>query len=95
MNIKETVRQQISALVDGAVSKSGFEMVAYSVETPKDKANGDFSVNAAMLLTRAAKKPPRAIAEELIKNMDCEGTYIEKIDVAGPGSISKATGFTT
>ena len=88
MNIKETVRQQISALVDGAVSKSGFEMVAYSVETPKDKANGDFSVNAAMLLTRAAKKPPRAIAEELIKNMDCEGTYIEKIDVAGPGFIN-------
>ena len=88
MNIKETVRQQISALVDGAVSKSGFEMVAYSVETPKDKANGDFSVNAAMLLTRAAKKPPRAIAEELIKNMDCEETYIEKIDVAGPGFIN-------
>ena len=88
MNIKETVRQQISALVDGAVSKSGFEMVAYSVETPKDKANGDFSVNAAMLLTRAAKKPPRAIADELIKNMDCEGTYIEKIDVAGPGFIN-------
>lgn len=88
MNIKETVRQQISALVDKAIADAGFETVAYSVETPREKANGDFSTNAAMLLTKIAKKAPRMIAEELIANMDCNGTYIDRVEVAGPGFIN-------
>ena len=88
MNIKETVRKQISNLVDGAISKCGFEAVAYQVETPREKANGDFSTNAAMLLTKIAKKAPRMIAEELVSNMDCKDTYIEKVEIAGPGFIN-------
>ena len=88
MNIKETVRQQISALVDKAVADAGYEAVNYSVETPREKSNGDFSTNAAMLLTKVAKKAPRMIAEELISGMNCEGTYIDRVEVAGPGFIN-------
>jgi len=77
MNIKEIVRGQISNLVNKAIEENGFEMVDYSVETPREKANGDFSTNAAMLLTKIAKKAPRMIAEDLISKMQCEGTYIE------------------
>ncbi|MBQ2285335.1 MAG: arginine--tRNA ligase [Clostridia bacterium] len=88
MNIKETVRIQISELVNKAIEDCGFEAVNYQVETPREKANGDFSTNAAMLLTKIAKKAPRMIAEELISKMDCNGTYIEKVEVAGPGFIN-------
>ncbi|MBR5517533.1 MAG: arginine--tRNA ligase [Clostridia bacterium] len=88
MNIKETVRIQISELVNKAIEDCGFEAVNYQVETPREKANGDFSTNAAMLLTKIAKKAPRMIAEELISKMDCAGTYIEKVEVAGPGFIN-------
>lgn len=88
MNIKETVREQISGLVDKAIADCGFEPVAYQVETPREKANGDFSTNAAMLLTKIAKKAPRMIADELIAKMDCSGTYIEKVELAGPGFIN-------
>jgi len=88
MNIKEIVRGQISNLVNKAIEENGFEMVDYSVETPREKANGDFSTNAAMLLTKIAKKAPRMIAEDLISKMQCEGTYIEKVEVAGPGFIN-------
>ena len=88
MNIKETVRSQISNLVDKAISDCGFEAVNYQVETPREKANGDFSTNAAMLLTKIAKKAPRMIAEELVSKMDCKDTYIEKVEIAGPGFIN-------
>ena len=88
MNIKETVRSQISNLVDKAVADCGFEVVSYQVETPREKANGDFSTNVAMLLTKIAKKAPRMIAEELVSKMDCNGTYIEKVEIAGPGFIN-------
>lgn len=88
MNIKETVRSQISELVNKAISDCGFEAVNYQVETPREKANGDFSTNAAMLLTKIAKKAPRMIAEELVSKMNCGGTYIDKVEIAGPGFIN-------
>jgi len=58
------------------------------LETPKDKANGDYATNIAMQLTKLAKKPPRAIAEAILENLDTEGTDIEKIDIAGPGFMN-------
>jgi len=88
MNIKETVRIQISELVNKAIEDCGFEAVNYQVETPREKANGDFSTNAAMLLTKIAKKAPRMIAEDLVSKMDCKDTYIEKVEIAGPGFIN-------
>lgn len=87
-NLKEAVRAQITALIDGAVERAGYGSVDYTVETPRERANGDFSTNAAMLLTRLAKKPPRAVAEQLIGAMDCAGTYIQRIEAAGPGFIN-------
>ena len=88
MNIKETVREQISNLVNKAIEDCGFEAVNYQVETPREKANGDFSTNVAMLLTKIAKKAPRMIAEELVSKMNCKDTYIEKVEIAGPGFIN-------
>src|SRR6185437_1798983 len=36
---------------------------AASVEAPKDPAHGDAASNAALVMARAEKKPPRAVAE--------------------------------
>jgi arginyl-tRNA synthetase len=41
-----------------------------------------------MQLTKLAKKPPRAIAEAILENLDTAGTDIEKIDIAGPGFMN-------
>ncbi|OQB13364.1 MAG: Arginine--tRNA ligase [Firmicutes bacterium ADurb.Bin193] len=87
-NIKQTIREQIAGVVDDAIKKSGFSGIPYTVETPRERVNGDFSVNAAMLLSKTAKKPPRAVAEILTNNMDISGTYIERAEVAGPGFIN-------
>lgn len=88
MNIKEIVRNQIMGLVDNAVSKAGYPNIEYLIETPRERSNGDFSTNAAMLLTKVAKKAPRIVADELVANMDCNGTYVCRVEVAGPGFIN-------
>ncbi len=58
------------------------------IETPKDNANGDYSTNIAMRLTKILKRRPQEIAEifkeELLKQLD----DIEKIEIAGPGFIN-------
>ena len=58
------------------------------IEVPKDKTHGDFSVNTAMKLTKILKKNPRELANILVESIDTAGTYIDKIEIAGPGFIN-------
>ncbi|MEG0439967.1 MAG: arginine--tRNA ligase [Solibacillus sp.] len=92
MNAVEQLQQSIKAALAAAVEKAGLVEAGTELnihlETPKDKANGDFATNIAMQLTKLAKKPPRAIAEAIIENVETAGTDIEKMDIAGPGFLN-------
>ena len=41
-----------------------------------------------MQLTKQAKKNPRLIAQSIIDHLDTQGTFIEKVEIAGPGFIN-------
>ncbi|WP_404429793.1 arginine--tRNA ligase [Sutcliffiella horikoshii] len=92
MNIVEQVQERLKEEIKASVLKAGLateeQIPAVVLETPKDKANGDYSTNMAMQLARVAKKAPRMIAEEIVKNFDQSKASIEKIDIAGPGFIN-------
>ena len=64
------------------------ELAPFKVEVPADRKNGDYAVNAAMIWARAFKLAPRAIAEKLMANVNFEGSFIEKYEIAGPGFIN-------
>src|SRR5699024_12787588 len=64
------------------------ELPSIVLETPKEKAHGDFATNIAMQLASIAKKAPRAIAEDIVKHLDLAKASVEKIDIAGPGFIN-------
>ena len=57
------------------------------MEEPREKANGDYSTNIAMLLAKPQRKAPRIIAEAIVKNIE-KGGIIEKCEVAGAGFIN-------
>ena len=92
MNAVEQLQQSIKDALKAAIDKAGLVEAGTEInihlETPKDKANGDFATNVAMQLTKLAKKPPRAIAEAILENLETAGTDIEKIDIAGPGFMN-------
>lgn len=92
MNAVEQVQQSIKDGLKQAILKAQLteseDVPAIHLETPRDKANGDYATNIAMQLTKLAKKPPRAIADAILENLDTAGTVIEKIDIAGPGFIN-------
>jgi arginyl-tRNA synthetase len=95
VNIIENIRQEIKNTIMNSLAKaaksgelSEIEISDITIETPREKEHGDFSSNVAMQITRQAKKPPRQIAEIIINNIDLKGTYIEKIECAGPGFIN-------
>ena len=62
--------------------------IPHIFEIPKQESHGDFSTNAAMLLTKKLKKNPREIAKEIIENLDADPKIINKTEIAGPGFIN-------
>ncbi|HEY2523749.1 MAG TPA: arginine--tRNA ligase [Candidatus Binataceae bacterium] len=60
---------------------------AAGVEAPKDPAHGDAASNAALVMARAEKKPPRAIAEIIRANLELPPEVAEAA-VAGAGFIN-------
>ncbi len=88
MNIIQDIKNQIESVVKDGVNKAGYEADVIEIEIPANKSNGDFSVNTAMKLTKTAKRPPREIATAIVEAIDTEGTYIDRVEIAGPGFIN-------
>ncbi|MCX7748637.1 MAG: arginine--tRNA ligase [Clostridia bacterium] len=94
-NMIENLRQEIKKSVMESIQKAvqnaelpEVEIQDVAVEIPREKGHGDFSTNTAMQITKQAKKAPRQVAEIIIKNLSLKGTYIEKVECAGPGFIN-------
>lgn len=64
------------------------EIPQFKTEIPADRNNGDYSANAAFMLSKALRMPPRKIAEEIQNKIDLSNTYFEKCEIAGPGFIN-------
>lgn len=94
MNAVEQLQQSIKDALQAAVTKTGLagdQQVEIHLEAPRVKENGDYATNVAMQLTKIAKQNPRAIAEQILANLDTEGTPIESIEIAGPGFLNIRT----
>ena len=91
MDLFYTVRQhvlnELESMVAAGELPSGLDMTNVTVEPPRDPLHGDMATNAAMVLSKSAKKNPREIAETLanrLSNVD----IIETSQVAGPGFLN-------
>lgn len=84
--VKETLIEEIKAsIIKSELVKTVPEI---KIETPKDPANGDYSSNIAMVLTKLARKNPREIANQIVENLDTNKANVKKVDIAGPGFIN-------
>jgi len=89
------MRSQLRELLTQAVEKTAQggelnikELPPLLLEPPKQAEFGDLATNVAMLWAKKAKKPPRRIAEEILKNLeDSEGILLRK-EIAGPGFLN-------
>lgn len=59
----------------------------YVVERPKTREHGDFATNAAMLLAKAARTNPRALAQALAAALPASDD-VASVEIAGPGFIN-------
>lgn len=82
--VVNAARDQLVAVINAA--KDGLK--EFKVEVPADRANGDFSANAAMVNAKTFSMNPRALAEEIVSNINLDDTYFSKVEVAGPGFMN-------
>ena len=85
--VKQHVLSELESMVAAGELPSGLDMTSVAVEPPRDPLHGDMATNAAMVLSKSAKKNPRVIAETLadrLSNVD----IIETSQVAGPGFLN-------
>ncbi len=90
--LRALLAQAIAALQAAGTLPADLAVPDFTVERPKDRAHGDFSTNAAMVLVRhaaqaGAKPNPRALAQALIDALPANGD-IAGVEIAGPGFLN-------
>lgn len=58
------------------------------LSVPKEAEHGDLATNVAMILARGEKKPPRAVAETIVRNVQDPAAILADVTIAGPGFIN-------
>ncbi|OGR93475.1 MAG: arginine--tRNA ligase, partial [Elusimicrobia bacterium RIFCSPLOWO2_01_FULL_59_12] len=65
------------------------DLPAYALEEPPGGIDADAACNIALLLAKALKKPPRALAQELQQTLEAAAPeLVESITVAGAGFLN-------
>jgi arginyl-tRNA synthetase len=89
------MRQRIAALVETALQAAATteDLVtapfpAVIIGIPANPEHGDFSCNIAMQIAKGERKPPRQVAETIIRLMGNDNSLLSKAEIAGPGFIN-------
>jgi len=73
-------------VADGALP-ADLDRKNVTVEPPRDPAHGDLATNAAMVLAKAARTNPRALAEAIKPKLEALPP-VTSVEIAGPGFIN-------
>ena len=83
-----TITDRLTEGVRTALAQAGLPTVDECLwEVPRQVEHGDYAANVAMQLARAAKKPPRQIAEAIVRNFP-RIPEVERVEIAGPGFLN-------
>ncbi|MBX4187873.1 MAG: arginine--tRNA ligase, partial [Candidatus Doudnabacteria bacterium] len=82
---KQILADLLKALDELEIKISPEEQSKIQVENP-DSALGDYSTNAALVLSKQVKTSPKILADKIIEKLD--KSKFEKVEQAGPGFIN-------
>src|SRR3990172_5199136 len=84
VNVTDRLSEALRAALSGAGLDAPGEILW---EVPREEAHGDYATNAAMLLAKSARRPPRQVAEAIRQHFP-RVPEVEKVEVAGPGFVN-------
>lgn len=89
--MKASIQAELTRVVRQLAQEHGIADAASLVpalERTRDPQHGDFATNVAMVLAKAFRQPPRALAERILQAMQRATAGLRDIQIAGPGFIN-------
>ena len=86
-HLRQLLTQAIEKTAKGGELNST-DLPPLLLEPPKQREFGDLATNVAMLWAQRAKKPPRVIAELILKNIEDPQGLLARKEIAGPGFLN-------
>jgi len=87
LQLNNAIRAAAQAAIAAGELPQG-DLPAFVIEVPGDRKNGDLATNVAMVSAKAFRSAPRKIAESIVAHLNLEGTYFERVEIAGPGFLN-------
>jgi arginyl-tRNA synthetase len=86
--MKPHLQALLRAALDGVLSGTGVAAPAtINIDATKDAKHGDFATNVALALAKPLGKPPRAVAEQIVRHLPAS-PRVTRTEIAGPGFIN-------
>jgi arginyl-tRNA synthetase len=76
------------AVASGDLPASAMPLPPFEVESARDPRHGDFAANLALVVARAAGRPPREVGGAILRHLQVPSAVIAKADLAGPGFVN-------
>jgi arginyl-tRNA synthetase len=77
----------VRAAAAGALDLDPEAIPEPQLERPRLPEHGDWATNVALVLAKAAKAPPRAVAEAMVAHLELPD-WVAGVEVAGPGFVN-------
>ncbi|MEK7372493.1 MAG: arginine--tRNA ligase [candidate division NC10 bacterium] len=84
LNVTELLAGAVKTALHAAALPAP-EAVAW--EIPREAQHGDYATNVAMTLARPARRPPRQVAEAIVRPLPAVAA-LERVELAGPGFLN-------
>ena len=88
--MKSHLQTLITAAAAALIKEAGADIAVPStiqIDATKDPKHGDFASNLALVLAKPLGRPPRAVAEALVRLLP-PSRRVAKVELAGPGFIN-------
>jgi arginyl-tRNA synthetase len=83
-----SLTERLTNAVASALGAAGLPPAADCAwEVPRQAEHGDYATNAALTLARAAQRPPRQIAEAIVRHFPAM-PEVDRLEIAGPGFVN-------
>jgi arginyl-tRNA synthetase len=87
------IQDRLSELIHAALLAAGDELgltgdpPEVELSKPRQKEHGDFATNVALVLAKRVGRPPREVAETLVRHLP-DAPFVAAAEVAGPGFVN-------
>jgi len=82
--VSDTLRRALARVAEDL----GAGRVEFVLERPRESNHGDLATNLAMVLAGKLKRPPRALAEDIVGRLEVHPDLVARTEIAGPGFIN-------